>query len=91
MKMRYYHWVLIALFFLTLSSRLFFAFQTPDFDYDAYFNLRQVEQIKETGLPSYEDDLSYGGRTHYFPPFFHYLLGFFGLFLPIELVGKLGN
>ncbi len=80
---------MIALLILTLGSRLFFAFQTPYFDHDAYFNLRQIEHIKETGLPLYEDDLSYGGRTNYFPPFFHYVLAFFSLFLPVTLVGKI--
>lgn len=89
MELKYYHWILMGLFVLTLGSRLFFAFQTPNFDYDAYFNLRQVEHIRENGLPLYDDDLSYGGRIYYFPPFFHYTLAFFNVFMPLGLVGKI--
>ena len=89
MKVRYYQWILLALFLIVLGSRLFFAFQTPNFDSEAYFNLRQIEHITETGLPLYYDDLSYGGRTYFFPPFFHYMLAFFNLFLPLSLVGKI--
>lgn len=86
--MKKYYWVLIVLFILTVGARFFFAFQTPYFDQEAYFNLRQIEHISETGLPAYDDDLSYGGRTYYFPPFFHYLLAFFNLLLPLGWVGK---
>ncbi len=84
-----YKW-LILFFVIALSFRLFFAFQTPSFTGDeAYFNLRQVENIKENFIPLYDDPLSYGGRTLSFLPIFHYLLAIFNLFLPITLVGKI--
>jgi hypothetical protein len=81
---------LIVIFFSVLFIRLFFAFQTPYFsDDNSYYVLRQVEYITETGFPLYDDDLSYSGRTLFFSPFFHYLLAFFNVLLPITLVGKL--
>jgi hypothetical protein len=80
---------LIFIFFLTLTLRLILAFSNPGFTYDSYFHLRQVEHISQTGLPLYDDNLSYGGRVNLFLPFFHYFIGFFTLFLPLEFVGKL--
>jgi len=60
----------------------------PNFTYDSYFHLRQVEQIGERGFPLYQDGLSYGGRTLVFLPAFHYVMAFFDLFLPLEMVAK---
>jgi hypothetical protein len=69
--------------------RLYFAFQTNEFDYNSYFTIRQVEHIKETGFPLFEDDLSYGGRTFVFIPTFHYILAFFSLFMPVFITAKI--
>ena len=81
--------LLALVFAFSLGVRLYFAFQSPTFTGgDAYFTIRQVEHIRHTGLPIFEDDLSYGGRMYIFPPFFHYVLAFFNLFLPITIVGK---
>jgi len=84
-------WALIILIYLiTLSLRLFFAYDVPNFTGDeSYFTIRQIEHIKDTGLPLVDDDQSMGGRAHIISPFYYYLLAFFNLFLPIELVGKL--
>lgn len=81
--------VLIALFFITLAVRLIFAFSIPGFTYESYFHIREVEHILETGVPFYQDSLSYGGRELAFLPFFHYLAAFFSLFLPVTLVAKI--
>lgn len=83
-----YIW-LALIFSLVLGIRLYFAFQTPYFSEDAYFNIRQAEHIRETGLPLFNDDLSYSGRDFLFQPFFHYILAFFNLFMPLSLVCKL--
>ncbi len=80
---------LMAIFVLVLAIRLFIAFQTPLFNHDAYFNLRQVEQIRETGTPLYKDPLSYGGKTQLFAPLDQYILAAFSLIMPIEVAGKL--
>ncbi len=80
--------ILIALFAVTLAVRLFFAFTIPNFTYESYFHLRQVEHILETGLPLYHDPLSYGGRDLRFLPFFHYLMALFSLLLPLPFVAK---
>jgi len=81
---------LSIIFILCAGVRLYFAFQAPHFSEDsAYFTLREVEEIKDKGIPLYEDPLSYGGREYFFLPLFHYVLAFFSLFLNIEIVAKI--
>ena len=66
---------LYLLFLFVLIFRLFFAFQDEGYNDDnAYFTLRNVEHVKETGKPLFEDDLSYGGRESSFPPLYYYFL-----------------
>lgn len=87
MKKSYY--VLLIIFMLTLATRLILAFQTPNFTGDsAYFSLRQIENIGNTGLPLFNDSLSYSGGIHLFMPLFYYVLAFFDLFLPLGIVAK---
>ena len=81
--------ILTLIVLATLALRLVFAFTTPNLTYDSYFHLNQVEQITETGTPLFQDPLSYGGREVRFLPFFHYLMAFFNLILPISLLTKL--
>lgn len=81
---------LFAIFFLVLASRLYFAFSVPYFSSDeAYFNLRQVEHIRSTGFPLFQDSLSYSGNKFVFSPVFHYLVAFFALFMPVQIAAKL--
>ena len=82
-------YILIAIFIITLATRLILAFTIPNFTYESYFHLRQVEHITEHGVPLYHDELSYGGRELRFLPFFHYFMAFFNLFLPLEIVAKI--
>ena len=85
-----YSFFLIALFFMVLAFRLFFAFQTPFFtDGEAYTTLREVEHIKEGGLPLIKDELSYGGIEYLILPIFHYILAFFSLFMPTTIACKI--
>ena len=65
------YWILIAIFVLTLTLRLSLAFYFPNFTYESYFHLKQIEQITNNGFPTYQDPLSYGGRTLVFLPAFH--------------------
>ncbi|MBT7903401.1 hypothetical protein HN587_06075 [Candidatus Woesearchaeota archaeon] len=85
-----YLYLLIGLFVISLSIRLYFAFQSPHFTGEsAYFNLRQIEHIRETGIPLFEDSLSYSGRFFMFAPLFHYILSFFSLFFGTFLTAKI--
>ena len=77
-----------GIFLAVLAIRLVLAFTIPEFTYESYFHLRQVEHILETGLPFYQDPLSYSGRELAFLPFFHYLAALFSLFVPVTLVAK---
>jgi hypothetical protein len=80
---------LFIIYLLVVAFRLYFSFQTPHFDYDAYFDLRQIEHIHETGLPLDNDLLSFGGRDFLFLPTFHYFTAFFVKFLPLNLIAKI--
>lgn len=63
--------VLILIFLIVLGSRLFIAFQDSEFSDDkAYFTLRQIAHIKETGRLMDYDELSYGGKQQINSPFF---------------------
>ena len=78
-----------GIFLAVLAIRLVLAFMIPEFTYESYFHLRQVEHIVETGVPFYQDPLSYGGRELAFLPSFHYLAALFSLLLPLTLVAKI--
>jgi 4-amino-4-deoxy-L-arabinose transferase-like glycosyltransferase len=80
---------LLVIFIIVLALRLYIAFYTPFFNHDAYFNLRQVENIRETGTPLYKDPLSYGGKTQLFAPLNQYILAAFSLIMPVEMAGKI--
>ncbi len=80
---------LLGIFLAVLAVRLILALALPNFTYESYFHLRQVEHITATGLPLYQDSLSYGGRELVFLPGFHYFMAFFDLFLPLEFAAKL--
>jgi hypothetical protein len=89
-KKHIYLWLLTSIFIFALAVRLYLAFQTQHFTIEeAYFNYRQVESIKETGLPAFIDELSYSGRTHIFHPVYHYLLAFFSFILGTTLALKI--
>ncbi len=81
--------LLIGIFLLVLIIRLTLAFSTPNFTYESYYHLRQIEHITQTGIPAYHDPLSYGGRELTFLPLFHYVLAIFAFILPLELVAKI--
>jgi len=89
MKNKYCYFLLGLIFVLTLSSRLYFAFKNPNFTPDAYFTLRNVEHITKNFLPLKNDELSYGGRITIYPPLYFYMLSFFDIILPINLVSKI--
>lgn len=74
-RIRKEHVVLAFIFLLVVAFRLFFALQTQEYSSpESYALLRQVENIRTTGIPIYEDPLSYGGRIVTFLPLFHYFL-----------------
>ena len=89
MKLLSKHKLALILFFSVFLFYLIFSFQTEYLSSDdAYFHLRQIEHIVQSGRPLTLDPLSYGGRTILYPPLFHYFLAFFALFLPLSLVVK---
>lgn len=81
--------LLLAIFLITLTIRLIFAFLIPNLTYDSYFHLRQVEQVLHNGIPAYNDPYSYGGVETRFLPLFYYFNAFFAIFLPLEILAKL--
>lgn len=75
------HKLLLLIFLIVLSFRLFFVFQTANFSSDdAYFNIRHTKYINLYLTPLIHDDLSYGGRTIINSQVYHYFLSFFNAF-----------
>jgi len=84
------NWIfLILLFLFVFSLRMFISLQYDNLTYDSYFDVRQVEHILKTGIPDFNDELSYGGRIIYFSPIYDYIVAFFSLFFSIEIAIKL--
>ena len=80
------NWKFVFVIFLfVLGFRLWFALQS-DLSPDAYFELRQIEHVEETGLPLIHDDLSYGGRDNVVFPAFYYVLALFARFFTLESI-----
>ncbi len=63
----------LILFSITLGTRLAYVWNTPHLDYDAYFQLRLIEHVAQTGLPLRFDPLSFGGHLLLLPPLFYYI------------------
>ncbi|MFW6230614.1 MAG: hypothetical protein ACOC32_01170 [Nanoarchaeota archaeon] len=84
-------WKFYSLFFifaLVVAVRLYFAFQTPEFSDDSsYFVLKQIEHIRETGLPILETERNTGDML-LFPPAYYYVLSFFTFFMPATIAAK---
>ncbi len=80
--------LVLTIFLITFFSRTLIAFQSDKFSYEAYFSIRQIDNIGSEGVPLFNDELSYGGRTHLFPPVFYYLVSFFD-FLGINNASKI--
>lgn len=76
MKVSKHAILLAAIFLVTVALRLIIAYQSPTFEYEAYFHLRQGGHILSTGKPLFIDPLSYQGRLFPFPPVFTYLTAF---------------
>ncbi len=81
--------LLATLFALSIAIRLFIALQTSHLEYEGYSTARQIESIRETGLPLYSDELSYGGRERVFSPVYYYFLAAFTFLMPVELAAKI--
>jgi len=78
-------WLFPTLLFLfVFTVRMIISIQHPNLTYDSYYDVRQVEHILETGVPDFNDELSYGGRTTYFSPVYHYIIASFSFLFNIE-------
>lgn len=78
--------MLTLIFFIVLFFRLYFAFQSPYFTNDSYFNLREISSIKQNFVPFFYDSLNEKGVV--FVPGFHYLMALFSFFLPGSIALK---
>lgn len=89
MKVRKEHIALLAIFMAVFLFRLYFAFQTPTFTPESYFDIRQIINIRFFWEPIYHDDLSFSGREFFFLPTFHYIIAAISLLFPLQLVLKI--
>ena len=81
--------LLLVIFLLVLGTKLYFAFQTPDFNSSAYFEQRQIESVLNTGFPISWDELSYSGRFSITSPVYYYIMSFFASIIGISLTMKI--
>lgn len=82
--------IVLLIFASVLFIRLYLSLSSTEFATDnSYYVIRQVEHIKDTGMPIVEDDLSNAGRRYYGPFTFYYILALFSLFMPTILASKL--
>jgi hypothetical protein len=88
--MKWSAWLLALACVIVAGLRLWIAFSSPGLSGDdAYFNLRQIQHIHDTGLPLYDDPLSVGGRTLFFTPVFHYVVATATLVMPVDVAVKI--
>lgn len=74
-KIKLEYALLFLLFLFVLGFRLYFAFQTSQFNTDnAYFHFRHIDSLVKENKILFYDDLSYGGRFILYPPLFHIIM-----------------
>ncbi|MBL7148363.1 MAG: hypothetical protein ISS82_06055 [Nanoarchaeota archaeon] len=84
MKLNKNH-ILVLIFLLVLAFSLYVNFGFNCFsDAKSYFNIRLIENVKDTGMPLLFDPLSYSGVNIVVPQLFHYLIALFS-FIPFYL------
>ena len=84
--------ILSIIFVFVLVLRLIVAFQTSELTYDGYFVLRNVDSILSSGVPLFQDDLSFSGRSNAFSPLYYYVLALFSVFFsPLVVLKVLPN
>ncbi len=87
MKIKSKYFIIGAIFLISVLIRVYFSADTEHFQPDGtYYTIHQLENIKETGMPLYNDDLSFSGRTTISPPGYYYLLYIATFALPDDLV-----
>ncbi len=87
MKIKQEHGLLAAIFIISLAIRLVIAFNDPNFTYDAYFKIRQIENIRTGVFPNYHDPLFY--TSHIFLPLSEYFLAIMSLIFPLQYTLKI--
>jgi hypothetical protein len=87
--MKWAGWAMAAACIIVFVLRLYIAFSTQGLSGDdAYFQLRHIEHIRQTGLPLFEDPLSFGGRNYFFSPVFHYVVAAGSIIMPLTIAEK---
>lgn len=82
--------VLILVSLLSFGFQLLFLFKIPFFSSsEAYFHYRHTKYIMEHFLPLVYDPQSYGGNVILNTHVWHYVLGFFDVWLPDVIVYKI--
>ena len=80
---------LVVLCLAALLLRLYFSFSVPNFTYDSYFHIRQVESIHNTGFPLINDPLAKDNSPIVFSFLYDYVLAFFSFFIPLVYLFKI--
>lgn len=84
--------VILLILFVGVILSKFYLVQLTDYPaYDAYYSIRQVQHIKDTGVPLINDQLSYQGRSTFSNPLSYYVFALLSVFIPITLLFKFGG
>jgi hypothetical protein len=87
MKKSIEYLIIIIFILLSISLNLYFRNSIENNEtIESYHTKRQVESILNTGLPLYNDELSYSGRKTVFSPGYYYLLASSLIILPEKIV-----
>jgi len=91
MRIRKTTLLLIILLVIVLLAKIIVLSGIKNPSYDSYFGMRQIEHIKQTGLPLIKDDLSYQGRTNIVDFVSYYILAFLSILIPLKFLFMFGG
>ena len=91
MRMRIQTILVLVLILLIVFVKAYFVTQSVMPSYESFYGIRQIEQIRSTGVPLRSDDLSYQGRVHVAAGLFYYVLALFSFVVPVLILFKYGG
>lgn len=81
--------LLFLFYILFIGISYFISIQTSGFSFEAYDVIRQVDAIKTSGTPLFDDSLSQGGRDRVFNPIYYYFMTALSFIFSLDIIIKL--
>ncbi len=86
MKKKVAQKILITILILFSFSQIIVLSNFNNPSYQSYYGMRQVEEIKQTGIPLIHDELSYQGRTYSIDFFIYYFIALISFIIPLKIL-----